>query len=158
MIAAVVSSEMSVVTNMKDWIVDSRATKHICGNISAFTSFTILKEGEEQVFMGNSRSSPMINKGKFLLKLTSRKVLTLNNVLHVPDIRWNLVSVSLLRKVGVKILFESNKIMLTKNDAFVGKGYYNQGLFMLNVSEILNNKASSSSTYKSFRVMFGTVD
>ena len=37
--------------------------------------------------------------------------------------------------------------MLTKNDAFVGKGYYNQGLFMLNVSEILNNKASSSYAY-----------
>ena len=44
-------------------------------------------------------------------------------------------------------MFESDKIMLTKNDAFVGKGYCNQGLFMLNVSEILNNKASSSSAY-----------
>ena len=41
-------------------------------------------------------------------------------------------------------MFDSNKIVLTKNDAFVGKGYCNQGLFMLNVSEILNNKASSS--------------
>ena len=37
--------------------------------------------------------------------------------------------------------------MLKNNDAFVGKGYCNQVLFMLNVSEILNNKASSSSTY-----------
>ena len=44
-------------------------------------------------------------------------------------------------------MFESNKIMLTKHDAFVGKGYYNQVLFMLNVLEILNNKASSSSAY-----------
>ena len=110
------------------------------------------------MFMGDSRSSPMIGKRKVLLKLTSGKVLTLNNVLHVPDICWNLVSVSLLRKVGVKIMFESNKIMLTTNDAFVGKGYCNQGLFMLNVSKILNNKASSSSAYKSFRVMFGTVN
>ena len=30
-------------------------------------------------------------------------------------------------------MFESDKIMLTKNDAFVAKGYCNQGLFMLNV-------------------------
>ena len=50
---------------------------------------------------------------------------------------------SLLGKVGVKIVFESDKIMLTKNDAFLGKGYCNQGLFMFNVSKILNNKASS---------------
>ena len=50
-IDVLVSSEMSMVTNMKDWIVDSRATRHICGNKSAFTSYTIVKEGEEQVFM-----------------------------------------------------------------------------------------------------------
>ena len=119
-----------MVTNIKDWIVDSKATRHICGNISAFTFYTKVKEGEEQVFMGNLRSSPVIGKGK-VLKLTSGKVLALNDVLHVSDIRWNLVSVSLLGKVGVKIMFESEKIMLTKNDAFVGKGYCNQGLFLL---------------------------
>ena len=65
----------------------------------------------------------------------------------MSDIRWNLVSVSLLRKAGMRILFESDKIVLTKNDAFVRKGYCNQGLFMLNVSNIINNNASSSSTY-----------
>ena len=146
-IEAVVSSEMSMGTNMKDCIVDFGATRHICGNKNAFTSYTTVKEGEEQVFMGNSRSSSVIGKGKVLLKLTSGKVLTLNDVLHVPDIRWNLVSVSLLGKVGVKIMFESYKIMLTKNDAFVGKSCCNHGLFMLSVSKILNNKASSSSAY-----------
>ena len=74
----------------------------------------------------------MIGKGKFLLKLTSGKVLALNDVLHVPDIHWNLVSVSLLGKAGVKIMFESDKVMLTKNYDFFGKCYYNQGLFILN--------------------------
>ena len=146
-IAAVVSYEMSMVTNMKDLIVDFGATRHICGNRSAFTFYTTVKEGKEQVSVGNSRSSPMIGKGKVLLKLTSGKVLALNDVLHVPDICWNLVSVSLLGKARVKIMFKSDKIMLTKNDVLVRKGYCNQGLFMLNVSEILNNKASSSSAY-----------
>ena len=115
--------------------MDSKATSHIYGNKSAFTSYTTMKKGDEQVVMGDPRSSSLIGKGK---------VLILNDVLRVPG---NLVSVSLLGKVGVKIMFELEKIMLTKNDAFVGKDYYNQGLFMLNVSEILNNKASSSSTY-----------
>ncbi|KAJ9684091.1 hypothetical protein PVL29_016537 [Vitis rotundifolia] len=146
-ITAVISSEVSMVTNMMDWVVDSGATRHICGNGSAFTSYTTVKEGEEQVFMGDSRSTPVIGKGKVLLKLTSGKVLALCDVLHVPDIRWNLVSVSLLGKAGVRILFDSDKIVLTKNDAFVGKGYCNQGLFLLNVSDIINNNASSSSAY-----------
>ena len=93
--------------------------------------------------MGNSRSSLMIGKWKVLLKLTFGKVLALSDFLHVPDIRWNLVSVPLLGKVEVRILFNSDKIVLTENDVFVGKGYYNQGLFMLNVSKIVNNNDSS---------------
>ncbi|RVW20596.1 hypothetical protein CK203_115253 [Vitis vinifera] len=72
-----------MVTNMKDWVVNFGATRHICGNRSAFTSYTTLKEEEEQVFMGDSRSTPVIGKGKVLLKLTSRKVLALSDVLHV---------------------------------------------------------------------------
>ena len=135
---------MSAIINMKNCIVDFRATEHIYR--SAFTSYTKVKEGEKQAFMGDSKSSPIISKGKVLLELTSGKVLTLNDVLHMPDIRWNLVSLSLLGKAGVKIMFESDKIMLIKNDAFVGKGYCNQGLFILNVSKIL------------FCVMFGIVD
>ena len=77
------------------------------------------------MFMGDSRSSPMIDKGKDLLKLTFGNVLTLNNVLHVSDIHRNLVSVSLLGKARVRVMFDSDKIVLTKNDVFVGKGYCN---------------------------------
>ena len=44
-------------------------------------------------------------------------------------------------------MFDSDKIMLTKNDDFVGNGYCNQGLFIFYVSEIMNNKAFSSSIH-----------
>ena len=70
--------------------------------------------------------------------------MALNDVLHVPSIRVNLVSVAVLGKVGVKISFESDKIVMTKNNVFVGKGYCDQGLFVLNVSEVINENASSS--------------
>ena len=86
----------------------------------------------------------MIGKGKVLLKLTSRKMLTLSDVLHVLDIHGNLVSLSLLRIARVRILFDSNKIVLTKKDVFVGKDYYNQSLFLLNALEIINNNTFSS--------------
>ena len=61
------------------------------------------------MFIGDSRPSPVIGKGKVVLKLTSGKVLSLIDVLHMPDIRWNLVSVSLLGKVGVKVIFDSDR-------------------------------------------------
>ena len=86
-IALVVSSEVRIVTNVNDWVVDSRFTRHICGNKSTFTFYTMVKEWEKQVLMGDSRSYPVIGKRKVLLKLTSRKVLALSDVLHVLDIR-----------------------------------------------------------------------
>ena len=48
-----------------------------------------------------------------MLKLTSRKTLPLNDLLHVPNIRENLVSIALLGKVGVKVSFESERKNMT---------------------------------------------
>ena len=106
-----------------------------------------LSVGEEQLFVGDSRPLSVMGKGKVLLKLTSGKILSLSEVLHVPNIRWNLVSVSVLNKVGVKVTFESDKIIMTKNGTFVGKGYCNKGLYVLNVAEVMNENKSSSFAY-----------
>ena len=81
-----------------------------------------------------------------VLKMTSGKELTLNNVMYVPDIRKNLASGSLLNKHGFRMVFESDKFVLTKNGLFVGKGYECGGMFKLNVMTVKPNinKASSS--------------
>lgn len=52
-------------------------------------------------------------------------------MLHVLNIRANLVYVVLLGKVRV----ESDKIVMTKNDVFVGKNNCNQGHFVRNISD-----------------------
>ena len=69
----------------------------------------------------NSATSIVEGKGKVDLKLTSGKELTLNEVLYVPDIRKNLVSGSLLSKHGFRIVFESDKVVLTKSGVHVVK-------------------------------------
>ena len=94
-----VISQVNIATNSKEWAIDSGATRHICGDRSAFTSYTPVRDEEENVFMGDSRTTPVLGKGKVLIKLTSGKVLSLNDVLYVPKIRVNLVSLSLLGKV-----------------------------------------------------------
>ena len=84
-----VVSQVNLVTNVSKWVVDSRATRHICANRNVFTSDTSVGDGEEQVYLGESRTTPVLGKGKVLLKLTSGKTLALNYVLHVPSIRVN---------------------------------------------------------------------
>ncbi|GAU35637.1 hypothetical protein TSUD_394770 [Trifolium subterraneum] len=134
MIVAVVS-QVNMVTDVSKWVVDSGATRHICANKDVFTSYTVVGDGEEQVYLGDSHTVAVQGKGKVMLKLTSGKTLALSDVLHVPNIRTNLISVARLNKVGVKVSFESDKIVMTKNDVFVGKGYCDQGLFVLSLSD-----------------------
>ncbi|XP_077221959.1 uncharacterized protein LOC143855776 [Tasmannia lanceolata] len=135
-----VVTEVYLVEKPKEWVLDTGATKPICGDRSFFYHYTKVKEGD-QVFMGNSQTSKVVGKGKVLLKLTSGKVLALQEVLHVLDIQRKLVSRALLNKNGLKLTFEADKAIIRKNNVFVGKGYNANGLFVLNVLEILNEKA-----------------
>ena len=76
--------------------------------------------------------------------MTSGKQLTLNNVLYVSKIRKNLVSGSLLNKHGFRMIFESDKVILSKSGMYVGNGYVSNGLFKLNVMTIINKNNQSS--------------
>lgn len=79
-----------------EWWVDTGAIRHICADKGMFTSYTPI-EGEK-LFMGNSSSSKVEGQGKVILKRTIDNELSLNNILHVLDIRTNLVLGSLLSK------------------------------------------------------------
>lgn len=94
--------------------------------------------------MKNSNTSSVVGKGTIELKLTSGKILELKDILHVPEVQRNLISGVLLNKVGLKLTFESDKLVMTKNGVFVRKGYCNGGLFVSNVLELIKNVVSSS--------------
>ena len=60
--------------------------------------------------------------------MTSRNELTLTNVLYVLEMRKKLVSGSLLNNHGFRLVFESNKFVLSKSGMYVGKGYVSDGM------------------------------
>lgn len=62
------------------------------------------------------------------IRLTSGKIISLADVLHVTEISKNIVSGALLTKHDFKLVFESNKFVLTKNGNSVGKGYVVGGM------------------------------
>jgi len=143
-IIVAVVSQVNLVTNVSKWLVDFGASRHICANRNMYTSYKSVGDGKEQVYLGDSRTTPALGKGKVLLKLTSGKTLTLIDVLHVPPIKVNLIFVALLGKVGVNVSFEYDKTVMTKNNVFVGKRYCDQGLFVLNIFKIINEYGSSA--------------
>ena len=120
-----------------EWWVDTGANVHVCADISLFSSYQAT--GTNSVLMGNGAHASVLGAGTVDLKLTSGKTVRLKNVQHVPDIRKNLVSGSLLCKEGFKLVFESNKTILSRYGLFIGKGYECGGLFRLSLENLCNN-------------------
>nr|GEX15807.1 enoyl-[acyl-carrier-protein] reductase [NADH], chloroplastic [Tanacetum cinerariifolium] len=69
----------------------------------------------QKLYMGNSATANIKGEGNIVLKMTSEKELKLTNVLYVLEIRKNLVSGWLLNKFGFRLVFESDKFVLSKN-------------------------------------------
>ena len=140
-----VVTETNMVSNVKGWWIDTGATRHICGDKNLFSEYKHMDDGEK-LYMGNSSASNVEGKGNVLLKFTSGKIVTLTDVLHVPEIRKNLVSGPILSKKGFKLVFESDRFILTKAGMYVGKGYLTEGLFKLNVlvTNTMNNNKNTS--------------
>ena len=53
----------------------------------------------------------------------------------------------MLGRAGIKVLFDGGIVTLSKNEIFVGKGYDNDGLFVLNVDQVINENGLSSYAY-----------
>ena len=132
-------SEINMASVKTGWWIDSGATIHVCKDKSLFKGFEEISEITE-VQMGNNACAKVAGKGTVDIDFTSGKKLTLINVLYVPEVRKNLVSVDLLCKKGFRVAFESNNVILSKNGMFVGKGYSCDGMYQLSI----NNKVISS--------------
>nr|KYP65405.1 hypothetical protein KK1_011639 [Cajanus cajan] len=71
--------------------------------------------------MGNESLARVIGIGQVELELSSGNCLVLDEVFHVFEVRKNLISVALLVQQGFKIVFESNRVVISRHGSFVGK-------------------------------------
>lgn len=91
-IVVAVIFQTNLVAIVKEEVVDIGATMHICAKKDAFTFYTPVGDGEEHVFnLGDSRINIVLGNEKVLPKLTCSKILALNDVFLVPNIRENLI-------------------------------------------------------------------
>ena len=107
--------------------------------------------------MGNEGRSKVFGKGSVELLFTYGRKITLANVLHVLDMNRNLVSGDLLGKPGIKSVYESGKLILSQNDAFIGKGYSFDGMVKLCIVDngINNNNVSSAYMFDAVSLWHG---
>jgi hypothetical protein len=98
--------------------MDNGANIHVCDDIYLFTSFQNGRTGA--LLMGNRSRAHVHGVGSVILKLTSGKTVLLKHVQHVPSIKKNLISISLLCRDGYKIVFESIKCVVSRHGTFLG--------------------------------------
>ena len=80
------------------WFPDSRATNHIINDLSNL-SFGHEYTGNYQILMGNGASLRISHTGSSSFRGSqSYKVFTLSNLLHVPSITKNFISISQFAK------------------------------------------------------------
>ncbi|CAA7038043.1 unnamed protein product [Microthlaspi erraticum] len=106
--------------------------------VDMFSTYQKCNNGE-RLLMGNTGSSKIEGHGKVVLKMTSGKEITLQNVKHVTDMRKNLISGTLMSKAGFATNFESDKLVLKKHGVYLGKGYVKDGLVKMCVMPVIRN-------------------
>ncbi|GJS02667.1 zinc finger, CCHC-type containing protein [Tanacetum coccineum] len=130
------------------WWIDSGATTYVCKDRCWFKTFEPVEDGFV-LYMGDEHFAPVHGKGSVALEYSSGKTVTLFNVLYVPKLCKNLVFGHVLNKYGYKQVYKSDKYILLKSGVFVGFGYYNNGMFMLDLNKVPDDSDSvymSSST------------
>jgi hypothetical protein len=97
-----------------DWIVNSGATQHMTFQQEWFTTYECISRG--RVFMANDTILEAIGKGN--IKATMQvggkmSHTTITQVLHVPKMKNNFISMSKLISEGFKVEFDKMVVRLT---------------------------------------------
>ena len=103
------------------WIVDSGATSHLCNDKSMFTVFDSL-ENPQEIVLGDGHTLDAVGVGDVVLNVVvdgKIKKRRLRDVLYVPRLAYNLLSVSKTTETGKKIKFGSDGLQFLDCDGRV---------------------------------------
>lgn len=125
----------SKITN--DWIIDSGATSHFSNNIHTFTT---MREIDQSVKVANGSSVQVQGIGECKIQMINEKnvktKVKLTNVLYVPELNGNFISIMKLSKNKYSVSFEENKCEIKVNNEQIGVAYLSSNLYILNQEQI----------------------
>jgi hypothetical protein len=89
------------------WWIDSCATIHIANSLQGFHMRRTLQKGERSIRVTNGVEAEVEAIGELPLELNNGFILHLHNVLYVPSLSRNLISVSCLDDDGYDYQFDN---------------------------------------------------
>lgn len=110
---------VKVIMQNQRWCLDSGCTAHLCSDPNKFVHFENITDG--RLNLANKTSTVINGKGTVHLNTEiegKSKQLHLNEALHVPDLRSNLLSVSKITDKGFKVIFDDKLAHIIDRDGF----------------------------------------
>jgi hypothetical protein len=107
-----------VPTNDNTWLIDSCASRHMIGLRNHLTHF-VEKETHLHVVLGDHARYNARGVGTSTFQLDSDMQLKLEEVLYVPGMKRNLVSIFALEGKGYKITFSEERVLAWKKDTHI---------------------------------------
>src|SRR6266508_1365943 len=111
------------------WVMDSGCSQHMTGNSRIFST---LEEGDhdrDHITLGDNSRKKVIALGNIAIT----NDLSIQNVLHVEDLCFNLLSVGQLYDLGYQCLFTANDVLVTNihDNELIFKGFRYQNVYLV---------------------------
>lgn len=116
------------------WVLDSGATNHIVNDVRCLKSVQNMRNRSEIQLAEFSKSVTATKKGCIDCYSNKKVKLEIKDVLYVPELRYNLLSLRKLTSLGLVIVFVGNRAIIKKNGMTVGTGYLKDGLYEFDVT------------------------
>ena len=125
--------------NNGNWYIDSGCSNHMTYDKSLFSSYS--PGQHSSVELGNGNCAKVTGQGKISIKISvngRRTTCQLDNVLLVPDLGYQLLSVPTLDKANLKTSFQSRRCLIERDGHTLATGTMVSNLYKLDtVSEQL---------------------
>lgn len=132
---SVSSNEQNKKNNLCLWFVDSGATNHMTPHEKLLIN--IKKSHITDVSVANSENMNVTGVGDMKIKLKGREV-DVKNVLLVPGLSTNLLSVSQMIQNGNSVMFDNNGCrVLSKNNEIIAKAENFSGIYKFELENYL---------------------
>jgi transposase InsO family protein len=101
----------SVTPGEDTWLIDSGASKHMTGQRDILSCISE-KKFSQKVTLGDDYQYPIKGVGESNYKLNSGNSMKMKDVLYVPGLTKNLLSISALEKKGFRVAFIDGEVLM----------------------------------------------
>lgn len=122
-------------TDKSSWYVDSAATCHISCNKEFFTNFNETRKNDIYLADGTMLEAKGIGNCVIYIKGQEEDIIecTIEDVLYIPEIDGNLLSVRKLTKNGYIIIFTEEECQIKKNNELIATAKLEEKLYKLKI-------------------------